>query len=76
MLAVAFGNKLCWLESHYRNISLCIRTIPFCNVESNVDSKWDRVIFTDESTFTSENDGPVLVYRPQGECYNLQCVST
>ena len=33
--------------------------------ESNVDRKWDRVIFTDESTFTSANDGLVLVYRPQ-----------
>ena len=30
--------------------------------ESNVDRKWDRVIFTDESTFTFANDGPVLVY--------------
>ena len=40
--------------------------------ESNVNSKWDRVIFTDESTFTSANDGPVLVYRPQGERYNSQ----
>jgi len=27
--------------------------------ENNVDRKWDRVIFTDESTFTSANDGPV-----------------
>ena len=23
VLAVAFGNKLCWFESHYRHISLC-----------------------------------------------------
>jgi len=23
MLAVAFGNELCWIESHYRHISLC-----------------------------------------------------
>jgi len=23
MLAVAFGNKMCWFESHYRYISLC-----------------------------------------------------
>ena len=22
-LAVAFANKLCWFESHYRHISLC-----------------------------------------------------
>jgi len=35
--------------------------------ESNVDRKWDRVIFTDKSKFTSENDGPVSVYRPQGQ---------
>ena len=38
--------------------------------ESNVDHKLDRVIFSDESTFSSANDGPVLVYRPQGQCYN------
>jgi len=23
VLAVAFGNKLCWFESHYRHTSLC-----------------------------------------------------
>jgi len=44
--------------------------------ESNVDRKWDRVIFTDESTFTSANDGPVLVYRPQGQRYKPQYMST
>jgi transposase len=44
--------------------------------ESNVDRKWDRVIFTDESTFSSSNDGPVLVYRPQGERYSPQYMST
>jgi len=44
--------------------------------ESNVDRKWDRVIFTDESTFTSANDGPVLVYRPQGQRYNAQYMPT
>jgi hypothetical protein len=32
--------------------------------ESSVDSKWDRVIFTDESIFSSASDGLVLVYRP------------
>jgi len=32
--------------------------------ESNIDRKWDRVIFTDESTFSSANDRPVSVYRP------------
>jgi len=44
--------------------------------ESNVDRKWDRVIFTDESTFTSANNGPVLVYRPQGQHYNPLYMST
>ena len=47
----------------------------FAFAEGNVDSKWDRVIFTDEPTFSSANDGPVLVYRPQGECYNSQYMS-
>jgi len=44
--------------------------------ESNVDHKWDRVLFTDESTFTAANDGPVLAYRPQGQCYKPQYTST
>jgi hypothetical protein len=43
--------------------------------ESNVDRKWDRVIFSDESIFSSANDGPFLVYRPRGERYNSQYVS-
>ena len=46
------------------------------SAESNVDRKWDRFIFTEESTFTSANDGPVLVYRPQGQRYNPQYMST
>ena len=41
-------------------------------VESNADSKWNRVVFSDESTFSSPNDGPVLLYRPRGERYNSQ----
>jgi hypothetical protein len=44
--------------------------------ESSVDRQWDRVIFSDESTLSSENDGPVLVYRPREERYNSQYVST
>jgi len=44
--------------------------------ERNVDRKWDRVMFTNESTFTSANDGPVSVYRPQGQRYNPQYMST
>jgi hypothetical protein len=38
--------------------------------ESNVHCKWDRIIFSDDSTFSSVNDGPVLVYRQRGERYN------
>jgi deoxyadenosine/deoxycytidine kinase len=48
----------------------------FAFAENNVASKWDRVIFTDKSTFRSANDGPVLVYRPQRELYNTQYMST
>jgi hypothetical protein len=48
----------------------------FAFAESNVDRNWDRVIFTDKSTFSSANDGLVLVYRPQGERYNPQYMST
>ena len=44
--------------------------------ESNVDRKWDTVIFTDESTFTSAKDGLALVYRPQRQRYNPQYMST
>jgi len=44
--------------------------------DSNVDRKWDRIVFTDESTFTSANDGPVLVHRPQGQRYNQHYMST
>jgi len=44
--------------------------------ESNVNHKWDRVIFTDESPFTTANDGLVLVYRPQRQRYNPQYMST
>jgi len=44
--------------------------------ESNVDRNWDRVILTYESTFTSANDGPILVYRPQGQCYIPPYMST
>jgi len=48
----------------------------FTFLKTNVDCKWDRVTFTDESTFTSANDGPVLVYRPQGQRYNPQHMPT
>jgi hypothetical protein len=41
-----------------------------------VGRQWDGVIFSDESTFSSANDWPALVYRPRGERYNSQYVST
>jgi hypothetical protein len=44
--------------------------------ESNVARKWDRVIFTDKSTFSSANEGLILVYRPHGELYYPQYKST
>jgi hypothetical protein len=44
--------------------------------ESSVDRQWDRVVFSDKSTFSSANDGLILVYRPRGERYNYGCVST
>jgi len=44
--------------------------------ESSVDRKWDRVVFSDESTFNSANGGPDLVQRPLGEQYNSQYMST
>ena len=31
--------------------------------------------FSDETAFSSANDGLVLVYRPWEEHYNFQCVS-
>jgi hypothetical protein len=54
--------------------------------ESNVDRKWDSVIFSDESTCSSANNGPVLVlssandgsvlvFRPWGERYNCRYMS-
>jgi len=44
--------------------------------ESNVDRKWDRFIFSYGATFGSANDWPVLVYRPRGQRYNCQHMST
>jgi transposase len=43
---------------------------------SSVDRPWDRVIFSDESKFSSTDYGPVLVYRPRGERHNSPYVST
>jgi transposase-like protein len=42
--------------------------------EDNVDRDWGNVIFSDESVFSSANDGPVRVYRPQGTLYNAEYV--
>jgi hypothetical protein len=40
--------------------------------EDNVDRDWGNVIFSNESVFSSANDGPVRVYRPQGTRYNAK----
>jgi hypothetical protein len=42
--------------------------------EDNVDHGWGNVIFSDKSEFSSANDGPVRVYRPQGTRYNAEYV--
>jgi hypothetical protein len=44
-------------------------------IENSVDCQWDKIIFSDKSTFSSANDGPVSAYRPWGEHYNSQYVS-
>jgi hypothetical protein len=44
--------------------------------ERIIDCRWGSVIFSDESTVSSANDGTVLIYRPQGELYNSQYVVT
>jgi len=44
--------------------------------ESNVVRTWNRVMFSDESTFSSANEGPVLVYRLRGQRYNCQYMFT
>jgi transposase len=43
--------------------------------DSSVDRQWERVIFSDESTFSSANDGPDIVYRPRGQRYNPEYLS-
>jgi hypothetical protein len=40
--------------------------------EDNVDRDWGNVIFSDESVFSSADDGPVRVYRSQGTRYNAE----
>jgi hypothetical protein len=37
-----------------------------------VDRDWGNVICSDESVFSSANDGPVRVYRPQETRYNAE----
>lgn len=38
------------------------------SAESSVDHPWDRVVFSDDSTFSLANDGLLLVNRRRGEC--------
>jgi hypothetical protein len=39
-----------------------------------VDRDWGNVIFSNESVFSSADDGPVRVCRPQGTRYNAEYV--
>jgi hypothetical protein len=41
----------------------------------SVDHQWERVMFCNKSTFSSANDGPLLVYRPQEEQHKNQYVA-
>lgn len=40
----------------------------------NVHRDWTDVIFTDECTFSSANNGPAVVYRPRGARFHPQYV--
>lgn len=42
--------------------------------EQNVNRDWTNVVFSDECTFCSSNDGPVVVYRQRGARYNPRYV--
>lgn len=42
--------------------------------EENLHRDWADVIFSDESIFSSANDGPVRVFRPQGSRYDSRYV--
>jgi hypothetical protein len=42
--------------------------------EDNVDRDWGNVIFSDESMFSSANEGPVRVCSPRGTRYNAEYV--
>ena len=43
--------------------------------DSKVNHLWDKVIFSNESTFSTAN-GPVFVYRPWGQHYVYHYMST
>jgi len=36
----------------------------------------DKIIFSDESRFSSENDVPVIFYRSRSDRYNAEYVAT
>lgn len=43
--------------------------------EENTNRNWNRVIFSDEVTFSSTNGGKVIVYRPRGARYDERYVA-
>ena len=43
--------------------------------EENVDRDWNKIIFSDEVTFSSSKAGPEIVYRPRGSRYDPRYVA-
>jgi len=50
-------------------------TIPPNITESSTDRQWNTVTLSEESTFCSENDEAVLLYRPRRQRHNTHYVS-
>lgn len=41
---------------------------------THADADWSRVVFSDEKTFSSSNDGPQIVYRPNNSRFDPKYV--
>jgi hypothetical protein len=62
-------------EAGLRSRSAAVKeklTLAFA--KDNVDRDWGNVIFSDESVFSSANDGSVRMYRPLGTTYSAEYV--
>jgi hypothetical protein len=75
-----FETKRSWSQTQHAVMKAALidehKPYHLAFAESSLHRQWDGVILSDESTFSSANDGLVLVYRPWGECYNSQYMST